>query len=197
MFERGPCFARNASNRIKAPPKTRENNWRAALLRTAPFPRLSDPVYRLAWPHLIVRQRRAAKGAGPVIPTDAEGTASFVNSVLPAGFVHDYLRAGQLAVLLGDTLFVHGGLEGSGCRWIPDLGLRYFDRETGGVVAPVGRYLPETAAVSEWVDALNAFASVQRLRHHLGRVGRGGRFTRFPAWPRATPRTPRVMTYTF
>ena len=26
------------------------------------------------------------------------------------------------------------------------------------VVPPVGRYLPETAATSEWVDALNGFA---------------------------------------
>ena len=62
------------------------------------------------------RIRRSTTGAGAATPTDTEVTASFTRSVLPGGFVYEYLRAGQLAVLLGDTLFVHGGLEGKGAE---------------------------------------------------------------------------------
>ena len=41
--------------------------------------------------------------------TEAETAASFVDSVKPGGWMRELIELGELAVILGDTLYVHGG----------------------------------------------------------------------------------------
>ena len=69
---------------------------------------------------------------------DAAVVESFQAQIEPGGAMLDYLEAGDLAVVIGDVLFVHGG----------------FRPETCGKCPP-GAGSAET--VADWVSALNAF----------------------------------------
>ena len=69
---------------------------------------------------------------------DAAVVESYRQQIEPGGAMLDYLEAGDLAVVIGDVLFVHGG----------------FRPETCGKCPP-GAGSAET--VADWVGALNAF----------------------------------------
>jgi len=95
---------------------------------------------------------------------DLEVTNSFIESVQPPhGFVFEYLENAQLAVAIGDTLFIHGGIDEKACLFVPDVKkLSYFDRNTGDPVIDEsddipGYYMNHTTSVHEWIDKLNEF----------------------------------------
>ena len=72
--------------------------------------------------------------------TDYEVFCSFVDNLKPGGIFAEYLQAGSLALILNDTLFVHGGLDDSCLGFSPDH--------------------PDfvETRLQTWVDGLNAFA---------------------------------------
>ena len=51
--------------------------------------------------------------------TDDMVVHSFHESLQPNGAMREYLKVGKLGVVLGDTLFVHGGLSKDVMGWIP------------------------------------------------------------------------------
>lgn len=62
--------------------------------------------------------------------TDQEVIASFVESVNPQGtdpWMLDYIKCGQFAALLGDTLFVHGGVSAEIIGTVPGLEMVHTD----------------------------------------------------------------------
>ena len=94
---------------------------------------------------------------------DEEVVASYLNSVGAGGAYREYLQLGQLGVLLGDSLFVHGQLigqfanctqatEATGC-WC--VGKVPFDTDDGS-----GAY-QSYDNVAPWLEKLNAWCSSQ------------------------------------
>jgi hypothetical protein len=83
-------------------------------------------------------------------PTDDRVVASFVESVQEGGFMREYIKLGQLAEVIDGTLFVHGGLVGTG--W------------AGGATDCLG-FVPgqnqRIDDVQEWVQALNEWKEKQ------------------------------------
>ena len=83
-------------------------------------------------------------------PTDDRVVASFVESVQEGGFMREYIKLGQLAEVIDGTLFVHGGLVGTG--W------------AGGATDCLG-FVPgqnqRIDDVQEWVKALNEWKEKQ------------------------------------
>ena len=84
-------------------------------------------------------------------PTEEETAASFVDSVKPGGFMYEYLRRGELALLHGRALYVHGGLISRFYRDGEASCLGYVPPSTPGS-APA-----RVDGVAEWVAALNAW----------------------------------------
>lgn len=79
------------------------------------------------------------------VPTDRDVCDSFVGCVREGGFMRELLLVGQLAVVIGPNLFLHGGL--SGAAGAPP---------TGALGLVPGRPAP-IDDVREWVDALNGW----------------------------------------
>lgn len=77
----------------------------------------------------------------PFEASDDDVVASFGDSVRPGGYMIEYLEAAQLAVLLGDTLFVHGAVPERGLGFVPTS-------RTGGFVVSEAR---------DWINKLNSF----------------------------------------
>lgn len=81
--------------------------------------------------------------------------ASFLSSVGPGGWMRELLVLGELGVVLGDTLFVHGGLMGN---------YRDGARESFGFV-PSGGGRGAThrqyANVAVWIRQLNRWKAQQ------------------------------------
>eukprot|EP00854_Cymbomonas_tetramitiformis_P003742 gene3742-4681_t len=97
--------------------------------------------------------------------SDDQVTQSFLDSVeRPDGAVLRYLRCADIAVIIGNTLFVHGAITAESMGFVPDaIELGYFDRDSGGALVSSaeevpGRMLPEGHTVHEWVEQLNLFA---------------------------------------
>ena len=101
------------------------------------------------------------KAVGEV--ADEEVVQSFMDSVKDeTGFVVEYLRHAQVAVVLHGTLFVHGGTGQHSFAFVPDAKLRYFDRMTGDVVVDnvdqvPGKVLTPLKSIQDWVGELNVF----------------------------------------
>ena len=83
-------------------------------------------------------------------PTEDRVVASFVESVQEGGFMREYIELGQLAEVIDGTLFVHGGIVGTG--W------------AGGATDCLG-FVPgqnqRIDDVQEWVKALNEWKDMQ------------------------------------
>ena len=83
-------------------------------------------------------------------PTEDRVVASFVESVQEGGFMREYIELGQLAEVIDGTLFVHGGIVGTG--W------------AGGATDCLG-FVPgqnqRIDDVQEWVKALNEWKEMQ------------------------------------
>lgn len=84
--------------------------------------------------------------------SDEEVTASFFNGIaFDGGFYREYIREAQIAVCIGNTLFVHGAITDASMGFVPALTNRY-------QIQPVqGLDTSETHSVQEWVVALNAY----------------------------------------
>ncbi|CAJ1376934.1 unnamed protein product [Effrenium voratum] len=92
--------------------------------------------------------------------SDEEVVASFQRSVLhPQGEVRSYLRAAQIGLILGDTLFVHGAVDEEALGFVPSPETRYQAHSKEELLA-----LPKAQtglALKAWIEALNAFAAEQ------------------------------------
>eukprot|EP00930_Biecheleria_cincta_P020450 TRINITY_DN15391_c0_g1_i1.p1 TRINITY_DN15391_c0_g1~~TRINITY_DN15391_c0_g1_i1.p1 ORF type:complete len:891 (+),score=144.56 TRINITY_DN15391_c0_g1_i1:586-3258(+) len=103
-----------------------------------------------------VKEGLAKPGTNCGSVSDEEVVHNFLDSVQSEnGFVWQYLRAGQLAALIGNTLFVHGGVPLESLGWVPSKDMRYCSPQPGEVCG--GSHLPAGHSASEWVDALNGF----------------------------------------
>jgi len=92
--------------------------------------------------------------------SDEMVTQSFLDSVKPDGVVYKYLRNGNLAVAIGNTLFVHGNVNELSYGFVPDAReFRYFDRDTGGKVLSSPEEVPgrEYEDLKTWLEALDDF----------------------------------------
>ena len=107
--------------------------------------------------------------------SDGDVLASYLDSLLrPDGLMRSYLEHGQLAVRLGDALFVHGALHPDALGTVP-AGRIGTDGRGGGA-----RRLED---VDEWIHDLNTFASTQ-MREWLDDCDSG----RPPTWEGANDR---------
>ncbi|EOD39359.1 hypothetical protein EMIHUDRAFT_454432 [Emiliania huxleyi CCMP1516] len=86
------------------------------------------------------RPRPSSRAEAALGVTDAEVCESFVSSVAPGGFMRGLLDAGQLACIIGSTLFLHGGVQSRG----------------GCALGRVPGREGEVQSPREWADALNA-----------------------------------------
>eukprot|EP00051_Salpingoeca_urceolata_P002000 m.46015 g.46015 ORF g.46015 m.46015 type:complete len:681 (+) comp11823_c0_seq3:72-2114(+) len=87
--------------------------------------------------------------------TENEVVASFLNSVALGGCIRNYLELGQLAHIVDNTLFVHGGVIGNfGSVRVPDK------KSTDNLGYVPGRSSRFTD-LHAWVSALNSWASTQ------------------------------------
>ena len=75
------------------------------------------------------------------VATDEEVYNSFVDNLKPDGIFAEYLKCGSLALVLNDTLFVHGAIDERSLGWNPE---RPDYREKD---------------IVEWAGKLNAFAA--------------------------------------
>ena len=96
-------------------------------------------------------ERRAAEleAISGVSPSEAQVAASFVNSVADGGFMRELLLNGQLGVVIGDTLYVHGGIIG-----------KFAGDETDALGYVPGRE-GRVMEVRAWVDELNEWMREQ------------------------------------
>lgn len=81
------------------------------------------------------------------MPTDQEVCDSFMGCVREGGFMRELLQEGQMGVMIGPNLFLHGGVCGAGGA---------NESSTGALGLVPGRpgCIPDVFA---WVDALNAW----------------------------------------
>ena len=106
---------------------------------------------------LAVASSSSASSSSAV--SDAAVLESYVASLRPGGAMRSYLQQAQLAVLVGETLFVHGGLRPDTIGVAPATG-GDVNGDDGGVVDGGGGTL-RVGSVGEWVEAMNAFAASQ------------------------------------
>ena len=146
-----------------------------------------------------------AATAGGALATTAVSDDEVVSycraSVRPKGYVYEYLRAAQLAVVIGDSLFVHGGLTHTRQLFLPDLSVRYRNLPAGAV--PPGQVLsPADTTVAAWVAGLSAFAAAALDEYdaapgwNVDRTRRGGgALIAWQSTPATGGRTPVVQSY--
>ncbi len=120
--------------------------------------------------------RDAGGGAGGGTPiTDDDVVESYRASVRPDGVVAEYLRAAQVAAVIGDTLFVHGGVTDASMAWLPAD-----DNRDRVQAEPPGVDTSASHSVQDWAAAINDWAqrSVQDWLAHprwdAARARRGG-----------------------
>ena len=63
---------------------------------------------------IVVRRQ----GCAPADISDADMAANFFHAAL-SGEVHDYLTNAQIAVCIGNTLFIHGAADGDNMGFLP------------------------------------------------------------------------------
>ena len=154
--------------------ETRAENTRANRLRYLYAHTLGCPdTFEFA-------RRELAALAPPGAPrvTDEDVVAATLASLAPPdGYVYRYLRAAQLGVVLGDTLFVHGAPTPASLGFTPSLAVGYRKATSASAVPGARAPMGARGAVEAWVAGLNAFA-----RDALDE------FARAPEWDRARAR---------
>jgi hypothetical protein len=66
---------------------------------------------------------------------DADVVESFVDLMRPDGLMMEYLKCAKIAVILGDTLFIHGAIHTYNMGWLPQM--KVFPQGENG--SPVGK----------------------------------------------------------
>ena len=90
---------------------------------------------------------------------------SFVDSMRPGGLMRGYLERAKLGLIIGDTVFVHGGISPDTLGWLP----------------PPHTQLELDAR--KWIDKLNAFAEAQtQTLPHVDGPGDGRAWSEGYAW---------------
>eukprot|EP00516_Mucochytrium_quahogii_P005685 CAMPEP_0203759750 /NCGR_PEP_ID=MMETSP0098-20131031/12916_1 /ASSEMBLY_ACC=CAM_ASM_000208 /TAXON_ID=96639 /ORGANISM=" , Strain NY0313808BC1" /LENGTH=379 /DNA_ID=CAMNT_0050652921 /DNA_START=1240 /DNA_END=2379 /DNA_ORIENTATION=+ len=82
-------------------------------------------------------------GVGLDAVTDIDVATSYYESVAENGFMRSYLEHAQLAVLLFDSLFLHGAVPENGIGFVPSNGT------------------PQALTAKEWISCLNQFYNEQ------------------------------------
>lgn len=128
--------------------------------------RLDTPVNRLKW---ILQDTMGAPGAFECRRqelqritesediSDEDVYASFRNSIEENGCMREYLESAQLALILGDTLFVHGSINANNINKVPVFSTDNDDLEG---------HMQLVVSASEWVAELNHWYT-QALNHCL------------------------------
>ncbi len=73
-------------------------------------------------PHLISHARESLaklRGVSATAIADDEVVTYFRDAIRPGGHYFEYIAAGQLAVCLGTTLFVHGAVTKKSIGFVP------------------------------------------------------------------------------
>eukprot|EP01121_Diplochlamys_sp_Union-15-3_P002095 TRINITY_DN11816_c0_g1_i1.p1 TRINITY_DN11816_c0_g1~~TRINITY_DN11816_c0_g1_i1.p1 ORF type:complete len:439 (-),score=62.94 TRINITY_DN11816_c0_g1_i1:10-1152(-) len=70
----------------------------------------------------------------------------------PDGFVRQYLEVAQIGVCLGNTMFVHGGVDSKSIGFLPDIDNKDDVQEVKG------QELIDTHTVQQWIEILNDWA---------------------------------------
>ena len=52
---------------------------------------------------------------------DDDVVESFIDLMRPDGLMMEYLKCANIAVILGDTLFIHGGIQTYNMGWLPPM----------------------------------------------------------------------------
>lgn len=98
------------------------------------------------------RQDIAAKrGCDPRDVPDSDVVDEVVAAVGPGGAVRDYIQCAQLAVVIGDTLFVHGGVTPESMGFLPMM----VNHDRLATAPPPGFEMADSHSVQDWVQALN------------------------------------------
>jgi hypothetical protein len=101
--------------------------------------------------------KEVKEGSGNLQITDDEVVDSFINLFQPNGLLREYLKIGRLGVILGDSLFVHGGLSQDVVGWLPPFSSNVessiFDVEISSNEIELN--------ARTWIHRLNEFCSLQ------------------------------------
>jgi hypothetical protein len=90
--------------------------------------------------------------------SDEEVAESFFASVRPGGEMHTYLSHAQVAAVVGNTLFVHGGVTPANAGFVPTLDLQDIPAdEVMNADRAWFNVLSKGGSIQDWSDALNAF----------------------------------------
>eukprot|EP01090_Pellita_catalonica_P004420 TRINITY_DN14249_c0_g1_i1.p1 TRINITY_DN14249_c0_g1~~TRINITY_DN14249_c0_g1_i1.p1 ORF type:complete len:570 (+),score=109.32 TRINITY_DN14249_c0_g1_i1:45-1754(+) len=188
---------------------TRTNRLKWMLIHTLGCPKTFE--FRRQELQLLAEQAAISKGEKKDVKeiqiTDDDVTQNMIDSVLnKTGIVRRYLELSVPAVIVGDTLFVHGAAEKKAVGWIPMDGHRYAvidDAVSGGSIAG-GRDVRDTMSAREWVDELCRFTArgMQDFNSHpfwdSKRLDRGGQaLIAYQSRPAMRDRTVTVTSYCF
>lgn len=88
---------------------------------------------------------------------DDEVTESYIESVQEGGFLREYLKLGVLAVLLGNTLIVHGNIIGE--EYLGFQGIHWSVQVVPDAIVPKGYRKVEK--LEEWIVELNTWMMSQ------------------------------------
>jgi hypothetical protein len=124
--------------------------------------KLADSVTnRLQWalkhtlgcPHTFeLRRQELCEIGRKATVSDDEVTESFVKGVMDDdGFYHEYLKRGELAVRLENTLFVHGAAEPRGLGFVPSLDIIFVANSPEKVTGA------EYEDLDVWIEKLSEF----------------------------------------
>ena len=112
--------------------------------------------------------------------SDAAVLESYVASLRPGGAMRSYLQQAQLAVVVGETLFVHGGLRPDTIGVAPGATTTVDSGGGGGDDVGGGGGRRRVGSMGEWVEAMNAFAASQVAEWCADADAAAG-----PSWPGA------------
>ena len=96
---------------------------------------------------------------GPEPISDDAVVDSLISDIQPGGCLRSYLEHAQLATILGNTIFVHGALDPTSIKLVPDVKTRFH--------LPSGpQPMVKHESVKGWADAFNSLLK-EGLKQHL------------------------------
>jgi len=119
-------------------------------------------IHTMGSPYAFEYRRQELHNAG-LVCTDEEVAESFCSIANPQaeelGLILQYLELAEVAVVLGDVMFVHGGIHDFNMGFVPH---RRECQNAGivgqGITEAVGVYIKEPR---EWCTAINSFATAE------------------------------------
>jgi len=108
--------------------------------------------------HTFEHRRRAiavARGCLESAVSDTDVVEDVLAGVSHGGAVHEYLRHGQIGVVIGDTAFVHGGITRENMGFVPAR----VNHDRLALGPSPGYETLGSKCVQEWIEDLNAYVS--------------------------------------